>query len=386
MIIEENLPKNWRIIQIKDSCELVMGQSPPGSSYNIEGEGMPFLQGKAEFGNLFPNYLKYSNKPLKKAKKGDILISVRAPVGDVNIANIDYCIGRGLASINLVNGDNKYLYYLLNYLKPKIKHLGTGSTFKAITKSTLETIEIPVPPVEIQRKIVDILENVEKLKEWRTEADKLTDEYSKSVYLKMFGNPIVNSMNWEIYKFGSIGKLERGKSKNRPRNAKELLGGPYPLIQTGDVSNCDGYINAYNQTYSRLGLEQSRMWKSGTLCITIAANIAKTGILTFDACFPDSVVGFTPGKKIKSDYVRYWMSFLQKILEENAPESAQKNINLKILSNLDIPVPPIELQNQFAELVQTIETLKAHQKESKILIDNLFNNLMQRAFKGELVC
>lgn len=94
-----------------------------------------------------------------------------------------------------------------------------------------------------------------------------------------------------------MGELAREKSKNRPRNAPELLNGPYPLIQTGDIANAGIYLKEYTQTYSELGLKQSKMWKKGTLCITIAANIAKTSILTFDACFPDSVVAFIPSEK-----------------------------------------------------------------------------------------
>ena len=94
-----------------------------------------------------------------------------------------------------------------------------------------------------------------------------------------------------------MGELAREKSKNRPRNAPELLNGPYPLIQTGDIANAGIYLKEYTQTYSELGLKQSKMWKKGTLCITIAANIAKASILTFDACFPDSVVAFIPSEK-----------------------------------------------------------------------------------------
>jgi type I restriction enzyme S subunit len=191
-------------------------------------------------------------------------------------------------------------------------------------------------------------------------------------------------MGWEELAFGAVGKLDRGKSKHRPRNAPELLGGKHPLIQTGDVANCSGYIKQYNSTYSDIGLAQSKIWKAGTLCITIAANIAKTGILTFDACFPDSVVGFIPNEKSDKEFVRYWLSFLQKTLEASAPESAQKNINLKILRELDIPLPPITLQNQFAKRIQAIEAQKQQAQASLEKSENLFNSLLQRAFKGEL--
>ena len=124
------------------------------------------------------------------------------------------------------------------------------------------------------------------------------------------------------------------------------------------------------------------MWLAGTLCITIAANIAKTGILTFNACFPDSVVGFIPNERTNNEYTQFWISFLQKMLEETAPESAQKNINLSILRELDFPLPPITLQNQFADRIKVIEEQKTIAQASLEKSDELFNSLLQRAFNG----
>jgi type I restriction enzyme S subunit len=201
----------------------------------------------------------------------------------------------------------------------------------------------------------------------------------------MFGDPVSNPRGWEVVKFSDVGKLDRGKSKHRPRNAPELLGGIHPLIQTGNLANCGVYLKEYTSTYSDIGLAQSKKWPSGTLCITIAANIAKTGILSFDACFPDSVVGFIPNQKTNNLYTLFWLSFLQKILEETAPESAQKNINLGILRALDFPLSKIELQNQFADSVKAIEAQKAQAQASLAQADHLFNSLLQKAFKGELV-
>ena len=174
----------------------------------------------------------------------------------------------------------------------------------------------------------------------------------------MFGDPIINPKKWEQYNLNQLGFFGRGVSKHRPRNAPELLNGPYPLIQTSDVSNSDLYIENYSSTYSELGLKQSKMWPSGTLCITIAANIAQTSILTFDSCFPDSVVGFIANKKTNNIFIHYWFSFLQKIIDSKATQVAQKNINLQILSELDVIVPPIELQNEFAQIVEQIDKQK----------------------------
>ena len=159
-------------------------------------------------------------------------------------------------------------------------------------------------------------------------------------------------------KLSVLGELNRGVSKSRPRNKPELIGGPYPLVQTGEVTAAELYITEYENTYSEEGLAQSKMWPKGTLCITIAANIAQTAILSFDACFPDSVVGFIPYDQVTQIYMQYWFSFFQKILEEQAPQVAQRNINLKILSDLDVMVPSVDLQKRFERIVHQTDKSK----------------------------
>ena len=174
----------------------------------------------------------------------------------------------------------------------------------------------------------------------------------------MLGDPVSNNTYLPIKKLGELGELDRGRSQHRPRNAPELLNGPYPLIQTGEVANSDLFITEYKNTYSELGLSQSKLWKAGTLCITIAANIAQTAILTFDACFPDSVVGFIPKSNVNVVYLHYWFGFFQKILETQAPQVAQKNINLKILSDLDVMIPSCDQQKQFVDFVAQVDKSK----------------------------
>src|SRR5258708_13538192 len=151
---------------------------------------------------------------------------------------------------------------------------------------------------------------------------------------------------WPTKPLREVGQLDRGRSRHRPRDEPKLYGGSYPFIQTGDVSNANGRITSYSQTYSELGLAQSRMWPAGTLCITIAANIGKTDVLTFQACFPDSIVGFIPGDQVRTDFVRYWFLTVQSRLEEQAPQAAQQNINLRIVGDLSVPLPPMAEQER----------------------------------------
>lgn len=175
------VPEEWEVMKLGDVAGLIMGQSPPGSTYNEKGRGMPFLQGKAEFGATSPKHVKYTTKPLKIAPKGSVLVSVRAPVGDVNIAGIDYCIGRGLASLSLSEGGNSFLFFLLNYFKNKLKKEGTGSTFKAINKSKLQEFKIPFPPLSVQQKIAEVLSASDKKIETEENKEKALEELFKTL-------------------------------------------------------------------------------------------------------------------------------------------------------------------------------------------------------------
>jgi type I restriction enzyme, S subunit len=232
---------------------------------------------------------------------------------------------------------------------------------------------------------VEILDQADHLRKLRAKADNKAERILPALFIKMFGDPATNPMRWpKNYAFGEVGTLDRGKSRHRPRNAPELLGGDHPLIQTGDVANSGGRIRKYSQTYSDIGLAQSKMWPKGTLCITIAANIAKTGVLDFDACFPDSVVGFHPGPDVTTEYVQSWLHFLQPVLENNAPQAAQKNINLQVLRSLRIPKPPLQIQKKFSAMVIEYQKHVDNHLYQAGKIEILFESILRRAFTGDL--
>jgi type I restriction enzyme S subunit len=168
--------------------------------------------------------------------------------------------------------------------------------------------------------------------------------------------PFELPQGWEWCRLPDLGELARGKSKHRPRNDPALyVDGKYPLVQTGDVSRSNGTIKTFTALYNELGVKQSRFWPKGTLCITIAANIADSGILEFDACFPDSVVGYSPFiSEIPVKYFDFFMRTMKSSLEKYAPSTAQKNINLDILSQVFVPCPPL---NEFERVVRKVEAL-----------------------------
>lgn len=194
----------------------------------------------------------------------------------------------------------RYLYYFCKRFD--FEKLNKTVTIPSLTKSDLLKIKINLPVKDEQQAIIDKLMKIESIMEFRkTELDYL-DVLIKARFVEMFGDPVSNSRGLPKATLPELGELGRGVSKHRPRNDPKLLGGIYPLIQTGDVATADLYITTYDSTYSELGLKQSKMWGKGTLCITIAANIAKTAILDFDACFPDSVVGFQANDKTNNSF------------------------------------------------------------------------------------
>lgn len=275
--------------------------------------------------------------------------------------------------------DVDYLCYSLMFYD--VSSLVNGATRQKLTQADMRKIEIPLLTMDKQKKITATLNKVFELISLRKQQLAKLDQLVKSRFIEMFGDPVSNSFGLPELTLPELGEFGRGVSKHRPRNDPALLGGKYPLIQTGEVAAANLFVTSYENTYSEFGLQQSKMWKEGTLCITIAANIAKTAILGFDACFPDSVVGFNANKKTSNVFVHYWFSFFQAILEAQAPESAQKNINLKILSELKVIVPAKEKQDEFAAFVKQVDKSKLIIHQSMTKLETLKKALMQQYFR-----
>ncbi|NEQ24696.1 MAG: restriction endonuclease subunit S [Microcoleus sp. SIO2G3] len=219
--------------------------------------------------------------------------------------------------------------------------------------------------------------------------DKWKEKYEEPTAADTSDLPAIPK-SWTWATLPEIGELNRGKSKHRPRNDSALFGGSYPFIQTGEIRSANGVISNFSQTYSEFGLKQSRLWSKGTLCITIAANIAETAILGFPACFPDSVVGFLPetsGCDVR--FVEFFMRTAKNDLERFAPATAQKNINLEILRVVAIPFPPLEEQQKIIAAIEryfsVAEAIERMLSENSEQIQHLEQSILAKAFRGELV-
>lgn len=304
-----------------------------------------------------------------------------------------------IQNFKAVNG--KFVYYHTLRDIQNITSGNRGSTIRYIRLGDLTGSLFPLPPIPEQHRIVARIESLfEKLDHSRELVQSALDSFESrkaAILHKAFTGELtakwrekngVELESWVEKRLGDCGLLERGRSKHRPRNASELFGGPYPFIQTGDVANADVYITKHNQTLSEIGLNQSKLFPKGTLCITIAANIGDVAILSYDSCFPDSVVGFTPNEYTNSKFVYYLMNILQKQLEAEAPATAQKNINLKVLNEITFRCPRIIEQQEIVRILDNL--LEKEQQTQEQLepildqIDMMKKSILARAFRGEL--
>lgn len=384
---------SWQYIKLENICEINLGKTPSRKNHEYWGVGSSWLT----ISDLKDKYINNSRQQItntavseckcKLVKKGTLLMSFKLSIGKLAFTQKDIYTNEAIVALPIKQGVRvckEYLYFVLKYI-PLVGG-NQAAMGKTLNKKSLSALMIPIPStLTEQKRIVKLLSSCDNLIQRRKESINLLDEFIRSTFLKMFGDPVRNDKGWDIVPLIKMGDIDRGISKHRPRNAPELLNGNYPLIQTGDVSNSGTYIMGYSQTYSDIGLKQSKMWSAGTLCITIAANIAKTSILTFDACFPDSVVGFVVDSKEATNlYVHHLFSFFQQILEKNAPSAAQKNINLRILRSFKVPQPPINIMNQFDNIALKIEHMKIFYFKSLKELEDLYESVNQQVFKGEL--
>ena len=346
-------------------------------------EGSPIIRIQDLTGNSYQaNRYNGTYHPKYEVNDGDVLISWSASLGVYVWHGEKAVLNQHIFKVVFDKAEvdkSFFVHQVQNILENAVSE-AHGATMKHLTKPVFDALPFYLPSVEKQQEIALVLDKVTELIALRKEQLVKLDQLVKSRFIELFGDPVSNSKNLPELTLPELGEFGRGVSKHRPRNDPKLLGGKYPLIQTGEVANSELYITSYENTYSELGLKQSKMWQAGTLCITIAANIAKTAILTFDACFPDSVVGFKANEKTNNIFIHYWFSFFQAILEAQAPESAQKNINLKILSELKIIVPPIEQQNEFAAFVEQTDKSKLAIQQSLDKLELLKKSLMQEYF------
>lgn len=407
----KKLPKGWELKKLGDVCFTTSGGTPSRRISDFYNGTIPWVKsGELNKGLILDTEEKISEEALKKSSaklfpKGTLLIALYgATIGKLAFLGVEAATNQAICGIyENENISSKYLYNFLLFNKPKLVDQGIGGAQPNISQGILKNLDLPLPPLETQQAIVSKIEELfseldQGIEDLKTAQQQLKI-YRQSVLKYAFEGKLTNENvkdgvlpdGWIIVALKEICEVKRGKSKHRPRNAPELYGGKYPFIQTGDIRNANGgYIKKYSQTYSEIGLSQSKLWPKGTLCITIAANIGETAILDFDSCFPDSVVGLLSKNEVLfNKYLNYFfISFKQK-LEELAPATAQKNINVNILENIKIPFAALEEQYQIVQEIESrlsvADKMEESIKESLLKAEALRQSILKKAFSGQLL-
>ena len=402
------MKKGWEIKKLGDIVDkyngLWKGKKPPFVKVAVIRNTNFSKDCKLRLQNI--EYLDVEEKQYKTRKlfEGDIIIeksggSDKQPVGRPILFDIkhgEYSFSNFTSAIRVKEG----LKIMPKFLQLCLyNHYLLGATFPLQSATTgihnldfkgyLE-LEVPVPSLLEQGRIVEVLDaafaKIDALKE---NAQKNL-ENAKALFQQVLKQELTPKPNWQTKKLSEIATdFSRGKSKHRPRNDKKLFGGNYPFIQTGDIRNSQKYVKKFNETYNEFGLSQSKLWPKGTLCITIAANIAETAILDFPCCFPDSVIGLVPNNKLVDvNFIYFTLLLYKNELQNLGKGSAQDNINLGTFEKNQFPFPTKKEQE---EIVMTIDAIS--QKCSKVIAnaektiaecDALKQAVLRRAFNGEL--
>lgn len=376
-----------RSLRLSKVAEIVMGQSPPSSTYNSVGDGLPFFQGKAEFGDLYPSVRMFCSKPLKVAEAGDILVSVRAPVGPTNISPGRSCIGRGLAAIRPLKGLNStYLLYFLRYHEPELAQAATGSTFPAISRSDLEGIRIPLVALPEQKRIAAILDKADRLRRLCRYALELSDTFLSSVFLEMFGDPVTNPMGWPRGTIAELGRVQTGNTPSRkdPRN----YGACIEWIKSDNIVSGEMFVTRSREMLSREGLRKGRSVPPGSALVTCIAGSATTigdvALTDRRVAFNQQINAVTPYRDVDPRFLYGLLGVAKQLVQRRTTRAMKRMISKSKFESLELIKPPMAVQEVFARVVKSLERLRTQQREAQRQADHLFQTLLHRAFRGEL--
>ena len=378
-------------VALKDVCKINMGQSPDSSSYNDKKEGIPFYQGNADFGEKHPIPRVWCNAPTKIAQPKDILMSVRAPIGALNYAQEKCCIGRGLAAIT-PDKDKlslEFLYWFLRGKNSELNSKGTGSTFKAISKKTLEEVRVPLIDLEKQQKMAQALEKTYSVIQMRTKQLKELDDLIKARFVEMFGDPLINSCGLETKPMTDICDVIDGdRGKNYP---------------TTDEFSDNGYclfLNAKNVTTSGFNFEtcmfvtkekdevlRKGKLSRGDVVLTTRGTLGNLAFYTDNVPFEH--VRINSGMvilRMKHDvidevfFIEQFKMQLADIKKKIASGSAQPQLPISTMNKIQILITDIETQRAFAAFVAAIDKSKATVQKALDETQLLFDSLMQQYF------
>mgnify|MGYP006270824085 FL=1 len=392
------IPEDWKVTQLDKVANINMGSSPPSKTYNENQNGLPFFQGNADFGYTYPTVSQWCSEPQKVAEKDEILISVRAPVGELNIAPYKCCIGRGVAAIRGEKADNEFIYYFLNQFRILLESYSQGSTFSSINQKVLKTFPVALPRRQEQKKIADILSSVDKAIEKTEEIIAKTKELKKGLMQELltkgighdeFKETILGTIpaKWEVKQLRDI----CSKVTDGTHDTPELQDDGYPFITAKDITNGEldfSSCNYISEEEHKKIINRSKPEKGDILMIHIGATVGR--VVKVDVNFEFSIKNvalFKPKfKVIDSDYFKYALegSPVQNFINRILQGGVQSYLSLTTLRGLNIPVPSLEEQKKIANILSSVDNKIQKKQEQKEKLEELKKGLMQKLLTGEV--
>jgi type I restriction enzyme S subunit len=404
------MKNGWKTKTLEDACQfsngLWKGEKPPFVNVGVIRNTNFTKEGTLDDSDIA--YLDVEAKKLEKRRLqfGDIILEKsgggpKQPVGRVALFDKEegaFSFSNFTAALRVLDPHElefRFLHKFLHwtYLSGVTEGMQSHSTgIRNLDGDAYKAIKITFPPLPEQQRIVGILDEAfEGIATAKANAKKnfenaraLFESYLQSVFTKRRAGWVEQRLVEVAQEFG------RGKSKHRPRNDPKLYDGPYPFIQTGDISNADHWMTSYTQTYSEVGLAQSRLWPKGTICIAIVgATVGETAILDFEACFPDSVIGIVVNAQVAdNEYVEYLLQAFKALLKEKGKGTARDNINLGTFENQRFPFPPLKLQKDIVAVLNTLteeaQRLASLYQRKLAALQALKKSLLHQAFTGQL--
>ena len=354
---------------LTEYCTLNMGQSPDSKTYNTQGNGLPFYQGNADFGETHPVTRVWCSAPVKVAEDGDILISVRAPIGAMNMAVERCCIGRGLAALTPIRNkcSKQFLYYALQSKVDSLIAQGTGSTFKAISKKVLETTCIPAYSTIEQEQIAETISRIDNTIAARRNQLALLDQLVKSRFIELFGDPVSNSMGLPTEPMTTVCAIIDGdRGKNYPKQ-DEFSDTGYCLFLNAKNVTATGFSfeNLMFITKEKDNALHNGKLERGDVVLTTRGTLGNLAF--YDDSVPFENVRINSGmvilrmKKSVMTEVFFMEQFklqLQSIKGKIASGSAQPQLPISTMNKIRILLAPMALQEQFAAFVEQTDKSK----------------------------
>ena len=379
------------IARLGDICKINMGQSPDSSSYNDKNDGLPFFQGNADFGELYPAVRVWCSQPSKVANMNDILISVRAPIGALNIADCECCIGRGIAALTVDENAcfQKYLWHALHSKVDELNSKGTGSTFKAINKRILEETEIPLPPLDEQRKIAAVLDKISDLTaKRRRQLDKL-DELVKSRFIEMFGDPVCNTQRLPQMAMTDLCTIIDGdRGVNYPKQ-EDFLEEGYCLFLNAKNVTSNGFSFESCMFISKEKNDSLRAGKlvRGDVVLTTRGTVGNLAFYDDSVAYDNIrinsgmvILRMKPDIMSERFFIEQFKMQLQVIKTKITNGSAQPQLPISTMNKIVMIVPLLELQKSFGALVAKVNKEKLKIQRSLSTLETLKKSLMQEYF------